>query len=126
MPALCALGWSAAFHPLGWRFAFGDYPVPSGTPWTYQLESGFIPALTVLSLASLLAGAWHHVNCHETRCWRIGRHKVDGTPWCNRHQDKGRLTQGTDMAALAGRLDRIISLLEQERADRRSRRGLMR
>ena len=29
-------------------------------------------------------------NCHERRCWRVGRHAVDGTPWCNRHHQAAR------------------------------------
>lgn len=36
----------------------------------------------------LLAGAgWFHKhNCHARGCWRIGKHVVDGTPWCSRHR----------------------------------------
>jgi hypothetical protein len=29
-------------------------------------------------------------NCHERRCWRVGRHVVDGTPWCNHHHEAAR------------------------------------
>ena len=29
-------------------------------------------------------------NCHQQRCWRIGKHTVDGTPWCTRHHEQAR------------------------------------
>jgi hypothetical protein len=29
-------------------------------------------------------------NCHSRGCWRIGRHVVDGTPWCDRHHGQAR------------------------------------
>jgi hypothetical protein len=90
---IAVLAWAAAYmaaHPYGDRFALGIWPVPQGTPWSYQLLSGFIPALTAVSLVTLVSGAYHHVNCHEGGCWRIGKHKVSGTPWCNRHHGKAR------------------------------------
>ena len=84
------LGIEMGLHPLASSFGIGVYPAPSGTPWTYQLLSGFVPALTALTLVSVVAGLWHHVNCHEPGCPRIGRHKVDGTPWCNIHHMNAR------------------------------------
>ena len=82
---LAVAAWSAAAHPWGWAFAFGVHPYPDGTPWTYQLESGFLPALTVLSLLGALSSLYHVKNCHWPGCWRLGRHAVNGSPWCNRH-----------------------------------------
>jgi hypothetical protein len=76
----------AATHPFGTRFALGIWPVPQGTPWTYQLESGFIPALTVLTLLGAVTSMWHVHNCHHDGCWRLGKHRINGTPWCNKHQ----------------------------------------
>jgi hypothetical protein len=84
------LCWLGAAHPFGLRFAMGIWPVPDGTPWTYQLESGFIPALTVLSLLTLVSGAWQHVNCHHHWCLRTGKHKINGTPWCDKHHQEAR------------------------------------
>ena len=105
--------YSAVTHWLAWRFAAGDWPVPPGTPWTYQLESGFIPALTVLTLLGTVAGMWHKVNCHERRCPRIGRHTVDGTPWCKRHQGKAREAAGRNvtLADVSAQLGEIAALL---------------
>jgi hypothetical protein len=28
--------------------------------------------------------------CHTSGCYRIGRHQVDGTPWCNKHHQQAR------------------------------------
>jgi hypothetical protein len=92
----------------------GIWPVPDGTPWTYQFLSGFLPALTVVSLVTLVAGAWHHVNCHADRCWRIGKHKVDGTPWCSRHHEEARrqTAQQATLDVISGQLAEIIVLLK--------------
>lgn len=86
-----AAAWSAVAHPWGWLYGIGVHPYPGPqTPWTYQLFSGFVPALAVLTLVSGLAGLWRNVNCHEGRCWRLGRHKIHGTPWCDRHEGNAR------------------------------------
>lgn len=106
--------WSIAFHPWAWLYGLGVHPYPasSGTPWTYQLWSGFMPALTVLTLFGSVLSLWRLHNCHHEGCWRLGKHKIDGTPWCSRHQERIRLTETVDLAAVAGRLDRIIALLQ--------------
>jgi hypothetical protein len=41
-------------------------------------------------LVGISAGLYHSFrrhNCHEPRCWRIGLHRVEGTPFiaCRRH-----------------------------------------
>lgn len=76
----------------------------------YDFVSGSGPMLvTALFSATVVTGAWHHVNCHEPGCYRLGRHKIDGTPWCNRHQEKARPGE-----TVADKLDRIIELLERQ------------
>lgn len=94
LPGLIALAvlWSVIAHPWGWLYGIGVHPYPasSSTPWTYQMLSGFVPALAVLTLLSAVGGMWRSVNCHEPRCWRLGRHKVHGTPWCDHHQETAR------------------------------------
>lgn len=91
----------------------GLYPVPDGTsPW-YQLWSGIIPALTVLTLLGTVAGAWHHLNCHEPKCLRIGKHKVDGSPWCNRHHERARAKAAATLDDVVARLDKLLALLER-------------
>ena len=113
----CAAGlvYAGVWHWYGLRAAAGDWPVPPGTPWEYQLESGFIPALTVVSLATLLGGAWHHVNCHQERCWRIGKHKVNGSPWCGRHHQGARERASASLDDVVARLDALTAILERER-----------
>jgi hypothetical protein len=106
--------WSAVTHWLAWRFGMGIWPVPQGTGWPYQLESGFVPALTILSLLTAIVGTYHLHNCHSARCWRLGKHKISGTPWCSRHEAEGRAYASgeTTLADIAQRLDRLIELLE--------------
>jgi hypothetical protein len=125
LPVVTVLGWAADYmyaHPYGDRFAIGIWPVPQGTPWTYQLESGFVPALTVVSLVTLLGGAWHHVNCHQSGCARIGKHKVDGTPWCSLHHEAARQKATATLDDVVARLDTLASLIEDIAAGRRYRR----
>ena len=98
--------WSAVTHWLAWRFGMGDWPVPPGTPWTYQLESGFIPALTVLTLLGTVVSLYHLHNCHKDGCWRLGKHKINGTPWCSLHEEDGRHYHGDDA--------RLAELLEAQ------------
>lgn len=89
---LAVTAWSITAHPWGWLYALGVHPYPesSSTPWTYQFYSGMFASLAVLGLLGSAAGLWHHVNCCEPGCWRIGKHKVNGTPWCGRHQEGAR------------------------------------
>jgi hypothetical protein len=82
---LAAAGTYAAGHPYGARAAIGIWPVPQGTPWEYQFWSGFVPALTVLTLLGAVGSMYHVHNCRQDGCWRIGKHRVNGVPWCGRH-----------------------------------------
>lgn len=78
--------WSVITHPWGWLYGLGVHPYPGPqTPWTYQMWSGIVPAMTVLSLFASLGGAYHLHNCHLPGCWRLGKVKVGGAPWCARH-----------------------------------------
>ena len=31
-------------------------------------------------------------NCHQHHCWRVGRHTINGTPWCDHHHLAARRT----------------------------------
>jgi hypothetical protein len=77
----------------------------------YDFMSGPGPVwVSALGLSTIITGMAHHVNCHEPGCWRIGKHKVDGTPWCNRHHRNARPEE-----SVGDKLDRIIALLERDR-----------
>ena len=56
----------------------------------YGFWSGFGSDISEVALIGAVLGAWHKHNCHQGRCWRLGRHTVDGTPWCNRHHQQAR------------------------------------
>jgi hypothetical protein len=94
-PVMAVIGvtaWSVTAHPWGWAYALGVHPYPasSSTPWTYQMWSGIIPAMTVLTLFGAVISLYHVHNCAMEGCWRIGKHRVGGTPWCSRHVDQVR------------------------------------
>jgi hypothetical protein len=109
--------WSMIVHPWGWAFGIGVHPYPesSSTPWTYQLYSGFLPALTVLTLLGSVLSLWHLHNCHQDRCWRLGKHRVDGTPWCSRHQGRARTQTQVTLDDVVARLDQLIAAVEEKR-----------
>jgi hypothetical protein len=82
-----AVAASILSRPWGWAFAIGVHPYPAGTPWTYQLWSGFIPGLAI---ASLIGSVWAYVrsvNCHVHGCLRVGRYPVAGGMFkvCRQH-----------------------------------------
>lgn len=56
----------------------------------YAFWSGFGSDLGEVALVGAVLGAARKHNCHQRHCWRIGRHTVDGTPWCNRHHQAAR------------------------------------
>lgn len=104
-----ALVYVLVWHIWGFLYALGVHPYPasSSTPWTYQMWSGIVPALTVLTLFGSVGALYHLHNCHFMACWRLGKHRVGGTPWCGMHVGYAK-REITD----SDRLDKIISLLE--------------
>ncbi len=61
-------------------------------PW-YGFWSGFGSDLGEFAIVAVI---WHHLNCHESRCWRIARHLRDG--YCRKHA-KGTRHDQPDAAA---------------------------
>lgn len=110
--AACLLVYAAIWHPWGLLYGLGVHPYPGPqTPWTYQMWSGIIPSLTVLSLFGSLGAAYHLHNCHADRCWRIGKHRIEGTPWCTRHM-RLATTERTQLAVMLSIEAAVQSLAE--------------
>lgn len=65
--------------------------VDNETGHAYAFWSGFGSDLGEVALIGAIFGAYHRHACHEPRCWRVGRHTVDGTPWCNHHHQAARV-----------------------------------
>lgn len=111
LAALILLTWTVAAHPWGWLYGLGVHPYPasSGTPWTYQLWSGLIPALTVVTLLGSVASLYKLHVCHEDGCWHLGRHKINGASWCDRHHEKAR-PETSENQLLASLLEELVSI----------------
>ena len=45
----------------------------------YAFWSGFGGSIPDILILTAIAGWLHHNNCAQHRCWRLGRHVVDGT-----------------------------------------------
>lgn len=98
--------------PDDWRAWLG---FSSQATQNYAFVSGVGPMfLTALLGAGAIGGLLHAVNCHREGCWRIGRHKVKGTPWCNSHHEDARSVE-----TLEDKLDRLIDLLTAQAAKKR-------
>lgn len=77
---LLGLGLWMGFYPADWQNWLGfSHAAYFKTGQNYALLSGFMPCfVTALGLSTLIAGAWHAVNCHTDGCPRIVRHKIAG------------------------------------------------
>ena len=65
-----------------------------GGAW-YGFWSGFGGAMPDVMILVALCGWWWHHTCHVSRCWRAGRHPVEGTAYrtCRRHHPaRGKVT----------------------------------
>lgn len=87
---------------MGWLYVhagLGD----AGGSW-YLFWSGIGSDLTELAFLGALIGAWRRHNCHQRRCWRIGRYKVDAaTIVCRRHHPDPEVRRGLDSARITER-----------------------
>jgi hypothetical protein len=78
------IGW----HVWGVLYGLGVHPYPApSTPWTYQLWSGFIPALAIVSIFGGITTHFRMLNCHVHGCWRLGRFELAGGQFkvCAKH-----------------------------------------
>lgn len=69
-------------HPISHFFGFDNLSGPFYGFWSGAGSD--IQEVTLLGAVLVLA---RHTNCHVHRCWRLGRHHVEGTPYktCRRH-----------------------------------------
>jgi hypothetical protein len=72
---------------LEWLLRVGGIDDTAG-PW-YALWSGFGSDIAELAI---VAAIFRKINCHARGCWRIGLHRVPGTPYttCARHNPAHR------------------------------------
>ena len=66
------------FHWIWWHLGLSN-----NGPW-YAFWSGFGSDLAEFAIVGVV---YRKVNCHDARCWRIGLHHVEGTPYttCRKH-----------------------------------------
>jgi len=76
---------------VGTFFLFGHFGFNNQATPFYGFSSGVGPMLlTAISMGGIIGTMWHKLNCHEDGCWNIGKHMVNGTPWCNLHHGNAR------------------------------------
>jgi hypothetical protein len=56
----------------------------------YNFWSGIGSDFSEITLLAGVYMIWRKHNCHEVKCLRIGKHTVDGTPYCNKHHKEAR------------------------------------
>lgn len=86
------LGLWMGLKPTDWQTWMGFSKIDYFTYGTnYAFASGPGPMiLTAAGMSTIIGGLWRTHNCHEDGCYRIGKHKVNGTPWCNLHHEAAR------------------------------------
>jgi hypothetical protein len=77
----------------------------------YNFISGPLANITLLVG---FAAWWKHKTCHVHRCWRFGRHGVEGTQLvvCRKHHPHGHLT-ADEVIVRADRAKRARGLREE-------------
>ena len=70
-----------------------------GAPPNYNFWSGIGSDIGEVAIIGGMITMVRKHNCHQARCWRVGRHVVDGTPWCNRHHQAARENDGTQASS---------------------------
>lgn len=115
---LTGMGLWMGFYPMDWQNWLGFSQKAYFTYGTnYAFTSGPGPMiLTAAGMSTIIGGLWHHVNCHEDGCWNIGKHKVNGTPWCNLHHEAARHEKTVEqlLAEQNDLLSRQNELLEKQ------------
>jgi hypothetical protein len=73
--------------PWYWFLNVTGTHIPAGGSEWYNFWSGFGSDLAEFAILGSLIAVYRNHNCHVKGCWRIGRHKVDGTPYltCHKH-----------------------------------------
>jgi hypothetical protein len=103
---------SAFWYGMFWIAQAAGFNLQS-TP-EYGFSSGIGPMiLAALGYSTLCTGLWHGLNCHHPGCPRIGRHKIDGTPYCNVHHEDYRPEIKVE--------DLLRQILDELKPSRRSR-----
>jgi hypothetical protein len=57
------------------NFVYHWLGMDNGSGHVYLFWSGFGSDLTEFAI---LGAVWHHLNCHEPGCWRVGRRVTAG------------------------------------------------
>lgn len=86
--ALAVLGmtlWAVIAHEHGFAHIFG---IDTQQSQEYDFVSGVGPMIiTAVGYGGLIAAVVGKFNCHQSGCWRIGKHHINGSPWCDVHHD---------------------------------------
>jgi hypothetical protein len=70
-----------------WLAHFFGFDAGEGNGAHYLFWSGAGSDIAELAVVGGLVTIVRKHNCHQPRCWRVGRYPVPGTPWavCRRH-----------------------------------------
>lgn len=71
--------------------------IDTQSSYNYDFVSGVGPMIVaLLSYSGILLIVWHHLNCHQDGCFRIGRYQVAGGRFrtCRGHHPDPAIQQG--------------------------------
>lgn len=96
-----------AMHEHGFAHFLG---IDTQASQNYDFVSGVGPMIiTALGMGGIVTAVLGKFNCHHVGCWRIGKHHVNGSPWCSHHHEEAR-PERTERELL----ERILELMEDQ------------
>lgn len=104
---------AAVLAVMHWRHVEFWLGMTNGSSPEYLAWSGWASDIAELTIFGAVAGLWHAHNCHQPGCWRVGKHKVDGSPWCTRHHLRARAAVAAvadtapPFAAIESKMDKL-------------------
>lgn len=112
--ALAVIG-TAAWAIVAYEHGFAHFlGIDTQQSQNYDFVSGVGPMLiTAVGYGGLITAVIGKFNCHEQGCWRIGKHHVNGTPWCGLHHSHARPERSENelLASIESQLGELVTLL---------------
>ena len=106
--------WAAVAYEHGFAHFLG---IDTQGSQNYDFVSGVGPMIiTALGYGGIISALVGKFNCHHHGCWRIGKHHVNGSPWCTVHHHEVRPERRDHeiLESIEGSLGELLKLLKAQ------------
>lgn len=110
--ALAGTAWALAVYEHGFAHGLG---IDTQQSQNYDFVSGVGPMIiTAIGYGGLITAVVGKFNCHWSGCWRIGKHHVNGSPWCSLHHTAVRPERSEHelLTSIESQLGELVTLLK--------------